>query len=165
MAHQADEDPSSYWDFLEAASQKMPQLGAGPIAPDSGSPQQGGDGAVAECWDAIVEGAGARVLPQVAHLLPVVLGVRQYSARLEMHRQMAGQLHPNVTVSAGARVVCCLSTEGVHFGCGSKWHLTNGFGSSNPVSCLVIGDQECRGGNGLRGIRGDNHCSQGSSLA
>lgn len=43
-------------------------------------------------------------------LLPVVLGVHQYSARLEAARQVAGQLHPNATACCfvdlgGGRVV------------------------------------------------------------
>ncbi|KAF8062716.1 hypothetical protein HT031_004046 [Scenedesmus sp. PABB004] len=77
----ADESPKLYWRFLDGLA--LPEHAAGP-----------------DCWHAVVEQASALCLPQVAKILPLVLGVRQYSARLEMFRQLSKQLHPDAQARA-----------------------------------------------------------------
>ncbi|GBF95627.1 UDP-glucose:glyco glucosyltransferase [Raphidocelis subcapitata] len=83
----ADESPQTYWRFVE---------GLGELKREPSSP--------AECWRATLSQAGPLVLPPVAKLLPVALGLRQYSAKLELFRQLAAQLHPNATASS-----CCFA--------------------------------------------------------
>lgn len=50
-----------------------------------------------------------------AQILPLVLGVRQYSARLEMFRQLAKQLHPQAAeVMPPPAVMCPVCLVGKH---------------------------------------------------
>uniref|UniRef100_A0A383VGR8 UDP-glucose:glycoprotein glucosyltransferase n=1 Tax=Tetradesmus obliquus TaxID=3088 RepID=A0A383VGR8_TETOB len=71
----ADESQQLYWQFLDSLQLSDSSSGT-------------------ECWHSIVDQASKLCYPQVAKILPVVLGVRQYSARLEMFRQLTKQLHP-----------------------------------------------------------------------
>ncbi|WIA20770.1 hypothetical protein OEZ85_005134 [Tetradesmus obliquus] len=71
----ADESQQLYWQFLDSLQLSDSSSGT-------------------ECWHSIVDQASKLSYPQVAKILPVVLGVRQYSARLEMFRQLTKQLHP-----------------------------------------------------------------------
>eukprot|EP00878_Enallax_costatus_P030698 GHUV01033475.1.p1 GENE.GHUV01033475.1~~GHUV01033475.1.p1 ORF type:complete len:1023 (+),score=330.57 GHUV01033475.1:219-3287(+) len=77
-----DEAPQLYWQFLDVLR----------LADGLNS---------STCWHSIVDQTSQLCLPQVAKILPVVLGVRQYSARLEMFRQLSKQLYP------AAQESCC----------------------------------------------------------
>ncbi|KAG2487497.1 hypothetical protein HYH03_013916 [Edaphochlamys debaryana] len=77
----AEEDSSLVWPFLE----RMAALG------DAAG---GGEEA---CWGGITRGAQELLTPSVGKLVPLVLGSRQYAAKLQMVRQLAAQFHPGQT--------------------------------------------------------------------
>jgi hypothetical protein len=51
--------------------------------------------------------------PNVPQLIPVALGMRQYSAKLELFRQLAAQFHPYAPVrwAAGSRMCSPTTAE------------------------------------------------------
>ncbi|KAI8470132.1 MAG: hypothetical protein J3K34DRAFT_469371 [Monoraphidium minutum] len=87
----ADEDMDRYWKFVEG----LMTLERDPMTPG-------------ECWRFAIDQASPLVLPTVATLVPVALGTRQYSARLELFRQIAAQLHPEDAASG----CCFVNMEG-----------------------------------------------------
>lgn len=84
-----DESNSRYWEFLE-------HFQAAPIVDPS---QQD-----TVCWSEIVQLGSQMLTPSVAKILPVALGLRQYSARLEMYQQLVRQLYP-----AAGDFDCCFA--------------------------------------------------------
>ena len=82
----ADEAPTHYWKFAEA-------LMASPFPDD-----------VQQCWPFIIQQGSTLLHALTARSLPLVLGARQYSPRVEMYRQMASQLHPGLDGTA-----CCFA--------------------------------------------------------
>lgn len=88
----AEESADKYWAFLDALRS------APPVDPSEQD---------AVCWDAILDAGETLLSPGVAKVLPVSLGVRQYSARLEAYRQIAAQLHPGSDAYG-----CCFADVG-----------------------------------------------------
>eukprot|EP00879_Flechtneria_rotunda_P023383 GHRR01024733.1.p1 GENE.GHRR01024733.1~~GHRR01024733.1.p1 ORF type:complete len:589 (+),score=221.40 GHRR01024733.1:171-1937(+) len=85
----ADESQQSYWQFLDSLT-----------LPGNSNSSGSSDDSTA-CWHSVLDQSAGLCWPQVAKILPVVLGVRQYSARLEMFRQLAKQRH------TGSEAHCC----------------------------------------------------------
>ena len=54
-----------------------------------------------KCWEDIVTRTGATLNTSVSKMVPAVLAVRQYSARLAMYVQLAQQLNPRAQVGCG----------------------------------------------------------------
>jgi hypothetical protein len=82
---QADEDVKLYWQYVEswdpAAAQK-----------DDSS----------KCWEDIVTRTSSILNTSVSKMIPPVLAVRQYSARLAMFSQLAQHLNSQAQVSSAA---------------------------------------------------------------
>jgi hypothetical protein len=84
---QAEEDPALFWRFVEDWQQQHAATAG------SSSPSR------EQCWTEIQTAGSAHLSPNMAKLLGVSLAARQYSARLEMFRQLA---HESRAASADA---------------------------------------------------------------
>ncbi|KAF5843740.1 hypothetical protein DUNSADRAFT_8256 [Dunaliella salina] len=84
----AAEDPAHFWEFLRIASETK-------------EPRD-----TEQCWSHIMAMAGGLLPPSIAQLSPLVLSSRQYSAKVEMNRQLVSQLYPDEA--------CCFADVGGH---------------------------------------------------
>jgi len=83
----ADENPSLYWKYVDLVL--------------DGEEQEDSQ----QCWSSIVSTASSLLTGDISKVLPLVLGSRQYSARLEMYRQLRAQFFPK-------EASCCLVDVG-----------------------------------------------------
>ncbi|MEW5302056.1 MAG: hypothetical protein WDW36_004866 [Sanguina aurantia] len=87
----AEQGQELYWAYVESVLDSRPLTA-------SHDPEQ--------CWNHILDQASALVSPSVAKVVPLVLASRQYSAKLEMFRQLA------LEANQGDLVSCCFVSLG-----------------------------------------------------
>jgi hypothetical protein len=82
---QADEDAKLYWQYVESWDPTA-------VQPDDSS----------KCWEDIVTRTSSILNTSVSKMIPPVLAVRQYSARLAMFSQLAQHMNSQAEVSSAA---------------------------------------------------------------